>query len=193
MAEFTGRISSIAISYATGKPLLTLECDEHPTRLQEMIDGLRAADSLTIKIGKFRKKRSLDANAYYWLLVGKLAKVLKISMPHCHNLMLRRYGTLEEFDGRPVYIIIQDTDEASSKADEAETYHIKPTAQVKEGNDGLMYRTYLLLKGSHDYDTAEMSDLIEGLVDECKNVGIETATPDEIANMLSLWQTRRDT
>lgn len=193
MAEFTGRISSIAISYATGKPLLTLECDEHPTRLQEMIEGLRAADSLTIKIGKFRKKRSLDANAYYWLLVGKLAKVLKISMPHCHNLMLRRYGTLEEFDGRPVYIIIQDTDEASSKADEAETYHIKPTAQVKEGNDGLMYRTYLLLKGSHDYDTAEMSDLIEGLVDECKNVGIETATPDEIANMLSLWQTRRDT
>jgi hypothetical protein len=193
MAEFTGRISSIAISYATGKPLLTLECDEHPTRLQEMIEGLRAADSLTIKIGKFRKKRSLDANAYYWLLVGKLAKVLKISMPHCHNLMLRRYGTLEEFDGRPVYIIIQDTDEASSKADEAETYHIKPTAQVKEGNDGLMYRTYLLLKGSHDYDTAEMSDLIEGLVDECKNVGIETATPDEIANMLSLWQTRSDT
>lgn len=193
MAEFTGRISSIAISYATGKPLLTLECDEHPTRLQEMIEGLRAADSLTIKIGKFRKKRSLDANAYYWLLIGKLAKVLKISMPHCHNLMLRRYGTLEEFDGRPVYIIIQDTDEASSKADEAETYHIKPTAQVKEGNDGLQYRTYLLLKGSHDYDTAEMSDLIEGLVDECKNVGIETATPDEIANMLSLWQTRRDT
>jgi hypothetical protein len=193
MAEFTGRISSIAISYATGKPLLTLECDEHPTRLQEMITDLRAADSLTIKIGKFRKKRSLDANAYYWLLIGKLAKVLKISMPHCHNLMLRRYGTLEEFDGRPVYIIIQDTDEASSKADEAETYHIKPTAQVKEGNDGLMYRTYLLLKGSHDYDTAEMSDLIEGLVDECKNVGIETANPDEIANMLSLWQTRRDT
>lgn len=192
MAEFTGRISNIAISYATGKPLLTLECDEHPTRLQEMIEGLRTAESLSVKIGKFRKKRSLDANAYYWLLCGKLAKVLKISMPHCHNLMLRRYGTLEEFDGRPVYIIIQDTDEASQKADEAETYHIKPTAQVKEGNDGLQYRTYLLLKGSHEYDTAEMSDLIEGLVDECKQVGIETATPDEIANMLSLWQTRRD-
>jgi hypothetical protein len=193
MAEFTGRIVNMFISYATGKPLLTLECDEHPTRLQEMIEVLRTAESLTIKIGKFRKKRSLDANAYYWLLVGKLAKVLKISIPYCHNLMLRRYGTLEEFDGRPVYIIIQDTDEASEKADEAETYHIKPTAQVKEGNDGLMYRTYLLLKGSHDYDTAEMSDLIEGLVDECKQVGIETATPDEIANMLSLWQTRRDT
>jgi hypothetical protein len=193
MCEFTGRISSIAISYATGKPLLTLECDEHPQALQEIINGLKGAESLSVKIGKFRKKRSLDANAYYWLLVGKLAKALKISIPYCHNLMLRRYGTLEEFDGRPVYIIIQDTDEASEKADEAETYHIKPTAQVKEGNDGLMYRTYLLLKGSHDYDTAEMSDLIEGLVDECKNVGIETATPDEIANMLSLWQTRRDT
>lgn len=184
MCEFTGRISSIAISYATGKPLLTLECDEHPQTLEEMISELKTAESLVVKLSKHKKKRSKSANSYYWELLHKLAKKLKISSSYCHNLMLRRYGALEEFDGQVVYWVIPDTEEASHKADESDTFHIKPTAQVKEGNDGLMYRTYLLLKGSHDYDTAEMSDLIEGLVDECKNVGIETATPDEIANML---------
>jgi hypothetical protein len=104
--------------------------------------------------------------------------------------MLRRYGTLEEFDGKPVLILIQDTDESCRKADESETYHIKPTSQVKEGKDGLTYRTYLLLKGSHQYNTAEMSSLIEGLIDECKQVGIPTATPNTVANMLSLMKSR---
>ena len=191
MFEFTGRISNISISYGTGKPVVSFEADGDKQSLFQMFEALKGVESLKIKMGKHNKKRSLDANSYYWLLLGKLSKVMKISLPYCHNLMLRRYGVLEEFDGKPVYVIIQDTDEASDKADESETYHIKPTAQVKEGKDGMMYRTYLLLKGSHEYDTAEMSDLIEGVVDECRRVGIETATPNEIANMLSLLQTRR--
>lgn len=190
MAEFTGRIANIAISYGTGKPVVSFEADGDTHSLLREIEELKAAERLTIKVGKFRKKRSLDANSYYWLLLGKLSKALKISLPYCHNLMLRRYGTLEDFDGQAVYWVIPDTDEASKKADEAETYHIKPTAQVREGKDGVMYRTYILLKGSHDYTTAEFSDLIEGLVDECKQVGIPTATPDEIANMISLLDTR---
>ena len=49
-----------------------------------------------------------------------------------------------------------------------------------------MYRTYMLLKGSHEYDTAEMAALIAGLRNECTNVGIPVETPDEIANLLSL-------
>ena len=188
MHELTGRISNIAISYATGKPLLTIEAYEDRKILQGIYDELKAADKLTIKIGKFTKKRSLDANSYYWLLLGKLSKALNISTPYCHNLMLRRYGTLEEFDGQVVYWVIPDTEEASKKADEAETYHIKPTSNVREGNDGVMYRTYLLLKGSHSYTREEFSHLVNGLVDECKQCGIETATPDEIAKMVSLFK-----
>ena len=89
-----------------------------------------------------------------------------------------------------MYVVIPDTEEASREADEAEKYHIKPTSEVREGKDGLMYRTYIMLKGSHEYNTTEFSRLIEGIIDECKQVGIETATPEEIANMISLLQTR---
>jgi hypothetical protein len=139
---------------------------------------------VALKVTKYNEKRSLDANAYYWLLIGKLSKVQNISTTYCHNIMLRRYGVLEEIDGKPVYLVIPDTDEAEKKADEAETYHIKPTSNVREGNDGKMYRTYMLLKGSSQYDTAEMSRLISGLVDECRQCGIETLTPAELASMM---------
>lgn len=181
MASLTGTIHSLAFT-AAGRPLVTFEVFEGQPALkmaQTYKDGVRVA----LKVTKHSEKRSLDANAYYWQLINKLAGVLKISNNYCHNVMLRRYGVLEEFDGTPMYCVIPDTEEAEKKADESETYHIKPTSNVREGNDGVMYRTYMVLKGSSQYDTAEMSRLISGLVDECKQCGIETMTPDELARM----------
>lgn len=143
-----------------------------------------------VSIKKARKKRSLDANGYYWQLSGKLAEALKISKPRLHNQLLRRYGQLEIVEGRAVYIILPDTEEVEKKVDEDEVLHLRPTAQVKEGKGGLMYRTYMLLKGTHDYNTKEMSVLIDGLVSECKEAGIETATPEEIERMKQLYDER---
>ena len=184
MPNLTGRIHSVAFS-VTGKPLLSVE-------INEATEGLKAAQNLkecpviNIKLSEHKKGRSLNANAYYWCLVGKLSKALNISTSYCHNVMLRRYGVLETVDETPVYLLFPDTDEAQKKADEAETYHVKPTSNVRTGKDGKMYRTYMLLKGSHQYDTAEMAALITGLRDECTNCGIPVETPDEIASLLSL-------
>lgn len=190
MHDLTGVISNIAISYATGKPLLTLEVNEDKSTLQGMYEELKTAEKLSIKIGEESEKRSTDANSYYWLLLNRLAKAIRISKPYCHNLMLRRYGTFDEFDGQTIYWVIPDTDEASKQADEAEKYHIKPTSQVREGKNGLMYRTYILLKGSHDYTKKEFSQLLEGLVDECRLLGIETKSKEEIDSLLSSWRDR---
>ena len=76
-----------------------------PVEARGICESMTQGERYTAEIKKFSKKRSLDANSYYWLLLGKLAKALKISLPHCHNLILRRYGTLEEFDGKPVFVI----------------------------------------------------------------------------------------
>jgi hypothetical protein len=180
----TGTIHSVAFT-AAGNPLITFEVFEGQPALKmahTYKDGVR----VSIKVTKYNEKRSLDANAYYWQLLTKLAGVLKISNPYCHNVMLRRYGVLEEIDGKPVYLVIPDTDEAEKKADESETYHIKPTSNVREGNDGKMYRTYMLLKGSHQYSTAEMSRLISGLVDECRQQNIETMNENELASLMGV-------
>ena len=184
MTSLTGKVHSVAFSM-DGKPLISFEVNEGQQGLKAAQE-FKDSPKINIKLSEYRKGRSQNANAYYWCLIGKLAKALRISTNYCHNVMLRRYGVLEMVDDTHVYLLFPDTDEAQKKVDEAETYHVKPTSNVRTGNDGKMYRTYMLLKGSHDYNTAEMATLIAGLREECINVGISVETPDEIANLLSL-------
>ena len=151
-------------------------------------EAVKPDKTYDMEVKQHRKRRSLDANAYYWVLITKAAKRLRISNNRAHNLMLRRYGALEVIDGQVVYLVLPDIDEAEERALESETYHIRPTSQVKIGKDGKQYRTYIMLKGSSEYDTAEMSRLINGIVDECKEMGIETMPPDQLEALLEGWK-----
>ena len=185
MFELTGVLRYSTSFTANGNPIITFEMTDRDRAL-EMVDKLHDKN-VRLKVSEATKKRSLDANSYYWVLLTKLSKALKISNSHCHNLMLRRYGVLEQYGEKVVYLVLPDTEEASKKADEAEEYHIKPTSNVREGKDGIMYRTYLLLKGSHSYTREEFSHLVNGLVDECKQVGIPTRSQEDIDSLLSQW------
>lgn len=97
-------------------------------------------------------------------------------------MLLCGFGQVELFGNKAVYITIPDTEEAEKKVKNATDYHLQATSQVREGNDGIMYRTYKLLRGSHTYNTEEMARLIDGLVQCCKEAGIpdaDIASPDE--------------
>lgn len=109
-----------------------------------------------------------------------------MSKPYLHNDLLRKYGQIAIVGGKAVYAVIPDTDEAQREIDEAQTYHLKPTAQVKAGKGG-MFRTYMMLRGSHEYDTREMSQLIDGLISECREMGIETLPPGELERMMAAY------
>ena len=89
-----------------------------------------------------------------------------------------------------MYLYIRESDQSEELVNEAETYHLAPTSQVRIGNDGIEYRTYKMIRGSHTYNTEEMSHLIDGIVSEAKELGIETLPPDEIERMMSTWQNR---
>ena len=180
--ETRGSIKDIQLDWKSRKTRVTVEVAAAPEEVEKMMDK-----DLTIIIKQYRQKRSLDANAYYWQLITKLSPVVRTSAPALHNQMLRRYGQPFILDGKLVYLVIPDTDEAAEKAMEAETFHIKPTSEVKTGADGIRYRTYTMLRGSSTYDTKEMTDLINGLVDECKEAGVETLTPEELERMMELY------
>lgn len=179
----TGKLVDLSMGM-NRKQRITVEVNED---FQEQFMKLKDTD-LDIEIKKHRERRSLNANSYYWVLITKVAKRLRISNNRAHNIMLRRYGALEVIDDQLVYLVLPDVDEAEEKALESETYHIRPTSQVKTGNDGKLYRTYIMLKGSSAYDTAEMSRLINGIVDECKEMGIETLPPDKLKALLEAWE-----
>ena len=175
----------ISQDFETKGILVTLSLTD--ATVQEL-QALKRIEKLSVSLKKWRKKRSLDANAYYWELLSKLAEALHLSKPVAHNKMLREYGQHEFIDGHTLPIPIPDTELAEQQALEAQTFHIKPTSQVKAGKDGIMYRTYVMLRGSSDYDTKEMAELIDGLVAECKDLGIETLPPDELERMKAAWR-----
>ena len=137
--------------------------------------------SLQWDLSPHKEKRSLNANAYYWQLAGKVAHALHISTARLHNMMLRDVGLVEMIGDQIVTVYLPDTDQAEAQAIEAETYHLKPTTKVIQGR-----RCYMMLRGSHTFNTAEMARLIDFMVAEAQAQGIETLTPAELAHMMEM-------
>lgn len=146
------------------------------------IDG----KDLDIKVTQHREKRTLTQNAYYWVLIAKLAAKHRISNARLHNLLLRDVAPPFEIDGKIVMQPIPDTEKAENEVLEALTYHLKPSSGVIKGNDGDIYRWYVLLKGSSEMTTAEFTALLNRLVDECRESGIETLPAHELERMRKL-------
>ena len=169
------KTESIAWSADAAGLILSLRTPE----ARRIAESVKQGKPYTVEIKEYRKKRSLDQNALYWKVLTEFARAMEMSNPEAHNQMLRMYGQLERYDDRPVYVVLPDTPEAEVKASCSETYHVKPTSQVKYGSDGRGYRTYMLLRGSSTYDTAEMTRLLNGLIDECREIGIEVLTEQE--------------
>ena len=169
LMKFTGKLKQPIIDFMTHRLTLLFEPNED---FRQAYDELKDYDKLSLEIKPYRRKRSLDANAYYWVLLTKLAKILRTSNAELHNILLSKYGFMEIVDGRTIKVVLPDTDEANKKVMESQVYHLRPTSDARLGNDGMTYRTYIMIRGSSTYNTAEMSRLIDGLVCECKDSGM---------------------
>ena len=185
--KFTGRLKEPVINFATHRLSIVFEPNED---FSQAYEELKNCEKLSIEIKKYKAKRSLDANAYYWVLLTKLAKVMRTSNNELHNEMISQYGFPEIIGGQLVRTPLPDTEEAEKRIKSADAYHLKATTQVISGKDGVNYRTYIMMRGSHTYNTEEMARLIEGLISECKYVGIpdsEIMTPDEKEQLKQKW------
>ncbi len=183
--ECKGNIVSIAQDFETKGILVTLALPDVPVQALQALKGI---GELSIRLERHRKKRSRDANAYFHLLVGKLADRLRISKIRCKNIMIGRYGQTDYINGQPVML---KTQIPVSDMLEQENLHCLPCGGKTEEN-GLHTYFYRVCRGSHTYNTEEMSVLIDGVVQEARDQGIETATPDEIERMKALWKGRRN-
>ena len=108
--DIIGRIKEIYRSSA-GKTLVLLEIDDGRTALPGL-EKLTKLDKLAICLKQWRKKRSLDANAYHWVLCGKIADVIDSDADSVHYDLMIRYGTEEDDDeqGRPIVSVLPHVD-----------------------------------------------------------------------------------
>lgn len=169
----TGKIKGVSFDYVTGTPLVTLEMNERKTAL-DMVDTLREYDKLAVKIDRYKAKRSLNANAYAWLLIGKIGDATRASKEEVYLRMLKDYG---------------QSDLVSVLSHIPVGYYFRYYEEAGESTlNGKLFKHYRVYKGSSEFDTREMSIFIDGIVSEAKNLGIETMTPNEIAKMKDLWR-----
>lgn len=129
------------------------------------------------------KQRSLSANNYFFALVGKIADSIRISKTEVHNMMIARYGQMEYIDGQIVYFILPDKIDANR----LEGVHLKSTSKTKVLDNGDLNRVYIVMRGSHTYNSKEMAILIDGVISEAEQLGIDTITTTEKDKMLERW------
>lgn len=123
-----------------------------------------------IKIDKHRNKRSLDANAYSWVLQTEIANVLRESKEKIHFDMLKAYGQRD-------YISLL----ANVNIADYYTYY-EEVGTFKQNNN--TFKSYLIYKETHNYDSKEMAIFIDGVVQEARNLGIETLEDKEINELV---------
>lgn len=181
--ELTGNITDFSIDYITGKAKITVAVNENQAAMSGY-DELHNEEKLSIKITKFRKKRSLDANAYFWVLCGKLASKTQQNKTDIYRTLIREIGDN--------YEILPIKDEAVEKFCQVwQQNGLGYICDIVGASKLKGYTNVCAYYGSSTYNSKQMNDLIASILFECEEQGIQTETPDEIANMLNLWATER--
>ena len=133
-----------------------------------------------VEVKQYRKKRSLDANAYCWTLIDKLAEKTGL------NKIIIYCDAIREIGGNSETVCVQD----------------KAVDKLREGweHNGIGWQTeiekskikgctnVILYYGSSSYNTHQMSRLIDNLIEDCRAIGIETMTPDELEVLKQSWK-----
>ncbi len=177
--ETIGKLVGIVRDIVSKKLNVTFQIDTEPF---DDLEALAQMETIDIKADKHRKKRSLDANAYFHVLVGKIADKMTISKAKAKNILITKYGQPELLpDGSP---LIYKSNAPVEYMIELESIHSIP---VKYVEDATFYKIY---RGSHTLDSREMSILIEGTVADAKELGIDTMTPNQIQRMVEAWRSR---
>lgn len=122
-----------------------------------------------VKITEYSDKRTKTMNSYYWALVTQLANVLRTGKDELHAELIKRYSQRD-------YISLL----ANINPKDYFPYFEYQTTYKHNDNT---FRSYLVFKRSSDMNKHEFSILLDGLISECKAVGINTMTPDEIAQL----------
>lgn len=145
-----------------------------------LMDKYTEGKTYVAEIKEKRARRSLDANAYCWVLIGKLAE----------NRNLKKTEVYREYiKEMTAYEIVPIKTEAVEKW--ISNWEHKGLGwlcdDMGDCRNTKGYRNIKCYFGSSTFDTKEMSHFIDMIVADCKELGIETAAPDELARLKQTW------
>lgn len=127
-------------------------------------------------IKEHKEKRKPSQNSYAWVLMNEIANRLRKSKEEVYFDMLKSYGQMSE-----ISMLSSINPSGYFK------YYDIVSKRIFNNNEFTIYRIY---KGSSEYDTKEMSIFIDGVVQEAKQLGIPTLTPNELLELKNMEETK---
>lgn len=160
----------------TGDYHITLIAPKEEQGNMEPLNELLSDEKVkTCKIGHKKKRRSLNANSYAWLLITEIANKLRSSKEEIYLQMLKRYGQSS---------VVSIIDEAVPVFMKSVKYAEEFGKGMTNGKEFTHIKVYM---GSSEMDTKEMAILIDGIVSEAEGLGIPTITPTEVQKLKEQW------
>ena len=134
-----------------------------------------------IEVKEHRKKRSLDANAYAWVLINKLADTMRIPPTEVYRQAIQNVGGNYE-----ILPVKEEAAEHFKQVWEAQGLGWPCVDMGKSKVSG--YRNLRAYYGSSTYTTTQMAQLIEILLQDCRSLDIEVKSAEEIASIMEAWK-----
>lgn len=151
-----------------GKYIVTIELDGDFPEFDKLKEK-----NVDITVEEHKEKRSKEANSYMWVLCEKIARKIGVTKYDVYKQAIREVGVFQDMviseKAKNTFRIVWEAYGAG--------YFIE--------DFGMYIRAYY---GSHNYNTAQMSRVIDYIVSEAKALNIDTLTPNEIINLVNLWE-----
>lgn len=173
--ESKAELKAITRDWLTKKFQLTFEVEGDVTNALDSITG----KVLRLTAKQWKEKRSLDSNAYMWVLTDRIAQALGSTRDDEHKRQMLTYGIVDMTDEGAIIITLH----SRVDVDLIEGYW----KMYKQSGDG-RFKSYMRIKPTHEYDSKEMADFLGHIIEEAKELGIETATPAELERMARLYE-----
>lgn len=150
----------VEISFTTDKSIL------------KQFNDVKDDKELTVQVKEYRQKRSLSQNAYMWVLLDEIAKAVNRSKEDIYKELVKDYGVFE---------ILPLKDDAVNRFNHNWSKNGLGWFTEIIGQSKLKgYTNLIAYYGSSTYDTQEMNRLLDAVVNECQELGIQTMTLSEI-------------
>ena len=176
--KLTGKIKELSQGYTSGKMILSLEINEQRDLL-EGYDELFSKEKISIELKPFKEKRSLNANAYLWKLIGELAAVLNLGNEEVYRHYIREMG---------IYDVLPVRNDSIQRFCEAwKKQGIGWIAEPMRDSKLVGYVNLMCFYGSSVYDKSEFSRILNQVVEDCKAQGIQTEPQERIDALVEAY------
>lgn len=176
----TGEIKDISIDFQTKKPKITILLNSNEINQVEELKGLK----LNVELKKWIKKRTLDCNAYMWVLIQKIAEKIStedavITKEQIYRDAIKEVGA---------YSIVPIKSEAVEEW--TRIWKSNGIGWICETQPSKLdgFTNVMCYHGSSVYNQKEMNRLVNVIVEECRNLGIEIKPDEELKSLLEEWK-----